>query len=223
MPITACSKASSPISRSGSTPQDLTDRALELGRDVNEHRLYAALRLLSARHVLQQEALRRRPASPSRRRRSTNSCAAAEKVSKLPGKYGYCLRGGPGGLNGWMMFGATMAGANTFFNEDGTSTLNSEGWVKGIDWWSTSTRRASAEGQRQLGLQRDRRRLLFRHLRHARPGSGRADRHRRAHEAGGFRRHADAEGPGRQGLPDHRLCRLVDVLRPARTRTWPGS
>ena len=59
--------------------------------------------------------------------------AAAEKVSTLPGKYGYCLRGGPGGLNGWVMFGATMAGSNTFFNEDGTSTLNSEGWVKGLD------------------------------------------------------------------------------------------
>ena len=32
---------------------------------------------------------------------------AAKKISALPGKYGYCLRGGPGGLNGWVMFGAT--------------------------------------------------------------------------------------------------------------------
>ena len=59
---------------------------------------------------------------------------ASEKVAKLPGKYGYCLRGGPGGLNGWVMFGASMAGSNTFFNEDGTSTMNSEGWVKGLTW-----------------------------------------------------------------------------------------
>jgi multiple sugar transport system substrate-binding protein len=41
------------------------------------------------------------------------------------------MRGGPGGLNGWVMFGASMAGSNKFFNDDGTSTMNSEGWAKG--------------------------------------------------------------------------------------------
>ena len=41
---------------------------------------------------------------------------------------------GPGGLNGWVMFGASMAGDNTFFKEDGTSTFNSEGWVKGLTY-----------------------------------------------------------------------------------------
>lgn len=59
---------------------------------------------------------------------------AAKKISALPGKYGYCLRGGPGGLNGWVMFGATMAGTNAFFREDGTSTFADEGWVKGLTW-----------------------------------------------------------------------------------------
>jgi len=58
--------------------------------------------------------------------------AAAEKVSALPGKYGYCLRGGPGGLNGWVMFGATNAGSNAFFKDDGTSTFTDPGWVGGI-------------------------------------------------------------------------------------------
>ena len=58
--------------------------------------------------------------------------AAAEKVSALPGKYGYCLRGGPGGLNGWVMFGATNDGSNAFFNDDGTSTFTDPGWVRGI-------------------------------------------------------------------------------------------
>ena len=60
--------------------------------------------------------------------------AATEKVSALPGKYGYCLRGGPGGLNGWMMFGAINAGSNAFFNDDGTSTLTDPGWVGGIEF-----------------------------------------------------------------------------------------
>src|SRR4029077_6933381 len=32
--------------------------------------------------------------------------ADAEKIAKLPGKYGYFLRGGPGGLEGWGVFDA---------------------------------------------------------------------------------------------------------------------
>jgi multiple sugar transport system substrate-binding protein len=57
---------------------------------------------------------------------------AAKKVSAIPGKYGYCLRGGPGGLNGWVMFGAIANGDNTFFKPDGTSTWSEPGWVKGV-------------------------------------------------------------------------------------------
>jgi multiple sugar transport system substrate-binding protein len=57
---------------------------------------------------------------------------ASKKVSAIPGKYGYCLRGGPGGLNGWVMFGAIANGDNTFFKEDGTSTWSEPGWVKGV-------------------------------------------------------------------------------------------
>lgn len=33
-----------------------------------------------------------------------------------------------------MMFGAIMSGSDVFFNEDGTSTANSEGWVDGFTW-----------------------------------------------------------------------------------------
>ena len=60
--------------------------------------------------------------------------ADAKKISALPGKYGYCLRGGPGGLNGWVMFGAGMNGDNSFFQKDGTSTFADPGWVKGVAW-----------------------------------------------------------------------------------------
>jgi multiple sugar transport system substrate-binding protein len=58
----------------------------------------------------------------------------SRKVSELPGKYGYCLRGGPGGLNGWIMFAATMNGTNEFFTADGKSRLNEPGSVKGIQF-----------------------------------------------------------------------------------------
>ncbi len=59
---------------------------------------------------------------------------ASRKVSELEGKYGYCLRGGPGGLNGWVMMAATMNGSNEFFTEDGQSRLNEPGSVEGIQF-----------------------------------------------------------------------------------------
>jgi len=60
--------------------------------------------------------------------------ADSARIAQLPGKSGYCLRGGPGGLNGWVMIGAAMAGSNAFFHEDGTSALNDAGWVAGANW-----------------------------------------------------------------------------------------
>jgi len=58
--------------------------------------------------------------------------AVAKKVSSLPGKYGYCLRGGAGGINAWMMFGALSSGSDAFFKPDGTSTFTDAGWIKGF-------------------------------------------------------------------------------------------
>ena len=60
--------------------------------------------------------------------------AASEAVSKLDGKYGYCLRGGPGGTNGWIMMAAVMNGSNEFFTADGKSRLNEPGSVAGIQF-----------------------------------------------------------------------------------------
>ncbi len=57
---------------------------------------------------------------------------ASEKISQLPGKYGYCLRGGPGGINGWIMFAATSNGSNEFFDAEGNSRINEPNSVKGI-------------------------------------------------------------------------------------------
>lgn len=60
--------------------------------------------------------------------------AASAAVSELEGKSGYCLRGGPGGTNGWIMFAATMNGTNEFFTEDGQSRINEPGSVEGIQF-----------------------------------------------------------------------------------------
>ena len=112
---------------------DLSDRALELGRDVKDTAYMLPygfyLRAMFYNKKLLAEA------GVSEPPKTMEAFAeASKKVSVLPGKYGYCLRGGPGGLNGWVMFGASMAGDNAFFREDGTSTFNSEGWVKGLTW-----------------------------------------------------------------------------------------
>ncbi|MGQ7848009.1 ABC transporter substrate-binding protein [Granulosicoccus sp. 3-233] len=59
---------------------------------------------------------------------------ASARISELDGKSGYCLRGGPGGLNGWIMFAATMNGTNEFFTEDGKSRLDEPGSIEGIQF-----------------------------------------------------------------------------------------
>jgi multiple sugar transport system substrate-binding protein len=59
----------------------------------------------------------------------------AKKISALPGKSGYCLRGGPGGLNAWIMFGAAMAGNNASSSSPTvSSTLGDADWIKGTAW-----------------------------------------------------------------------------------------
>ncbi|EYD74777.1 Sugar ABC transporter, periplasmic sugar-binding protein [Rubellimicrobium mesophilum DSM 19309] len=58
--------------------------------------------------------------------------AAANAVSQIEGKSGYCLRGGPGGTNGWMMFAAAMNDNPEFFDENGQSTINQPGAVQGL-------------------------------------------------------------------------------------------
>lgn len=56
----------------------------------------------------------------------------AQRISALGGGVsGYCLRGGVGGTNAWMMFMAAMNGTPDFFDKDGNSTLSQLGAIKG--------------------------------------------------------------------------------------------
>ena len=54
------------------------------------------------------------------------------KISELPGKTGYCLRGGPGATNGYIMWMLNYLGSNEFFTEDGKSTLDDPTAVEGL-------------------------------------------------------------------------------------------
>jgi multiple sugar transport system substrate-binding protein len=111
----------------------LTDRALELGRYVN-NTAYMLPYGFYLRAMFYNKKLLAEAGVTEPPKTMDEFVADSEKVSKIQGKYGYCMRGGPGGLNGWMIFAASMAGSNKYFNEDGTSTMNSPGWGKGIAW-----------------------------------------------------------------------------------------
>ncbi|MQT15111.1 ABC transporter substrate-binding protein [Segnochrobactrum spirostomi] len=122
-----------PYLKTWSETSDLSDRALELGRDV-KNTAYMLPYGFYLRAMFYNKKLLAEAGVAEPPKTMAEFEEAAKKISALPGKSGYCLRGGPGGLNGWMMFGATMAGSNEFFRPDGTSTINSEGWVKGLTW-----------------------------------------------------------------------------------------
>ena len=93
---------------------DLSSRALQLGRTVNDTAYmlpygFYLRALFYNKKLLKQAGIAEPPKTMD------EFAADAKKISAIPGKYGYCLRGGPGGLNGWMMFGADMAGSDKFF------------------------------------------------------------------------------------------------------------
>ncbi len=111
----------------------LTDRALELGRDI-DNTAYMLPYGFYLRAMFYHKKLLAEAGITEPPKTMDEFVEASKAVSALPGPSGSCMRGGPGGLNGWIMFGATMAGSNEFFTEDGTSTMNSEGWVKGLTW-----------------------------------------------------------------------------------------
>ncbi len=112
---------------------ELNERTLEMGRYV-KNTAYALPYGFYLRALFYNKALFKQAGVAAPPKTMDEFAEAAKKVSALPGKSGYCLRGGPGGLNGWMMFGATAAGSNVFFKPDGTSTMADPGWVKGVTW-----------------------------------------------------------------------------------------
>lgn len=56
------------------------------------------------------------------------------QIAALDGKYGYCLRGGPGATNGYIMMMLNFLGENKYFNEDGTSTLDDPKAIEGLQF-----------------------------------------------------------------------------------------
>jgi multiple sugar transport system substrate-binding protein len=111
----------------------LNDRALQVARSVDKT-AYLLPYGLYLRALLYNKALFKQAGIAAPPKTLAEFRDDAKKIAALPGKSGYCLRGGPGGLNAWLMFGAAMAGNNDFFNSAGASTLTDSAWVAGTTW-----------------------------------------------------------------------------------------
>jgi multiple sugar transport system substrate-binding protein len=111
----------------------LTERTLQFARWVNNTAYtipygFYIRALFYNKKLFEQAGLAGPPATMD------DFMAAAEKISAIPGKYGYCLRGSKGGFSGWEMFMMALNGKGDWFTEDGTSTFNEPGAVKGIQF-----------------------------------------------------------------------------------------
>lgn len=111
----------------------LTDKTLAMGRQ-NDNTAYMLPYGFYLRAMFYNKKLLAEAGVAAPPRTMEEFMDASAKVSALPGKSGYCLRGGPGGLNGWIMMAATMNGTNEFFTADGKSRLNEPGSVAGIQF-----------------------------------------------------------------------------------------
>ena len=58
----------------------------------------------------------------------------SKQIAERDGKYGYCLRGGPGATNGYIMMMLNFLGENKYFDENGQSTLDDPEAVKGLQF-----------------------------------------------------------------------------------------
>jgi multiple sugar transport system substrate-binding protein len=116
-----------------SEAKGLNDRALEIARAVDKT-AYLLPYGLYLRALFYNKMLFKQAGIAAPPKTMDEFHEDAKKIAALPGKSGYCLRGGPGGLNAWIMFGAAMAGNNIFFKPDGSSTLADPGWIKGTAW-----------------------------------------------------------------------------------------
>lgn len=110
---------------------NLGARAIELGSVVDHKQYmlpygYYVRAMFWNKKLFEQAGLSAPPATME------DFAADAQKISAVAGKYGYCLRGGPGGFSGVQIFMNAMDDKGGYFNADGTSTFNEPGSVRGL-------------------------------------------------------------------------------------------
>lgn len=121
-----------PYMKSWDEAATLGERAIELGSTVNKTQYmipygYYVNAMFWNKKIFKDAGLSGPPATMD------EFAADAQQIAeKLPGKYGYCLRGGAGAFGSIQQFMNNMDGKAGYFNEDGTSTFNEEGSIKGL-------------------------------------------------------------------------------------------
>jgi multiple sugar transport system substrate-binding protein len=111
----------------------LTDRTLQFARLVN-HTAYMVPYGFYIRGLFWNKKLFKQAGIDGPPATMDDFMTDAAKVSKLDGKYGYCLRGAKGGFGGWQIFMAAFNGTGDWFHKDGTSTFNDPGSEKGMQF-----------------------------------------------------------------------------------------
>ena len=208
---------------SGTKPSGLNDRALEMGRYVGKTAYMLPygfyLRALFYNKVLFKQAGIADPPKTM-----DEFAADAKKIATLPGKVGLLSSRRPRRPERLDDVRRDRSRLRCLLPRrwrlDPERTRLDQGIA--VPGQSLQDRR-SAEGQRQLGLQRDRGGLLLGHLRDARPGSGRLDRHSRTNEARGVRRHHHAERAHRAALIRRSAMRAGRCSPTRSRRTSIGS
>ena len=111
--------------------KDLGERAIQFGSSVGGKQ-YTLPYGYYLRAMFWNKALFKQAGLQAPPRTMDEFVADAARISKTPGKYGYCLRGGPGGFGGALMMMNSYDDKPGWFNPDGTSTFNEPGSVKGL-------------------------------------------------------------------------------------------
>jgi len=114
---------------------DLNDRALEFGRQVDGKTAYMLPYGFYMGAMFYNKKLFEEAGVAGPPTTIDEFLEASKKVSALPGKYGYCLRGARGGLNDWTVFANAVSGNNTFFKDDGTSTFADPDKIAGLKFF----------------------------------------------------------------------------------------
>ncbi len=112
---------------------ELNDRAVQYGSYVNDT-MYMVPYGFYLRAMFWNKKLFAEAGLDSPPRTMDDFMAASEAISALDGKTGYCLRGGPGGANGYVMMMANMMGHDDYFDEEGNSSINSPEAIQGLQF-----------------------------------------------------------------------------------------
>jgi len=123
---------------------DLNERVLRLARQVDGKTAYTLPYGIYMYAMYYNRTLLRAAGVAAPPTTINEFLEASRKVAALPGKYGYCLRGGRGGFNDWTVFSNAIAGNNQFFHPDGTSTLTDPDKIQGLTFFIDYYRRGLA-------------------------------------------------------------------------------